>query len=370
MKILHLNSYYFKRFFYKNLFEKQIEMGLSINVFIPVDYNSKEEFDFGTYSTICKCFRDIDKYTFFTKQSKVYNSIITEYDIPNYDIIHAHSVFSNGFSAYRLYKHYSIPYIVVVRNTDVNVFFKKVIFLRKLGIRILNSASKIIFLSDTYKNTLLSKYIPKRMRDIIDAKCVVIPNGIDKYWHDNSFNVKDFKTLKDPIKLVQVGELNKNKNLLKTIKACEILSNNGISIKLYVIGRIINRKVYKYLQKSSIAEYLGYLNKEDVLNVFRQSDIFILPSFKESFGLVYAEALSQALPIVYSQNQGFDNQFKDGFVGYSVNPKSAPDISEKITMIIDNYKSISSRCIIASDTFSWEIISKKYMEIYKEIKNS
>jgi glycosyltransferase involved in cell wall biosynthesis len=128
--------------------------------------------------------------------------------------------------------------------------------------------------------------------------------------------------------------------------------------------------VYKYLQKSSIAEYLGYLNKEDVLNVFRQSDIFILPSFKESFGLVYAEALSQALPVVYSQNQGFDNQFKDGFVGYSVNPKNALDISEKITMIIDNYKSISSRCIIASDTFSWEIISKKYMEIYKEIKNS
>lgn len=40
-----------------------------------------------------------------------------------------------------------------------------------------------------------------------------------------------------------------------------------------------------------------------------------MPSHKETFGLVYAEAMSQGLPIIYTKNQGFDGQFPDGYVG-------------------------------------------------------
>jgi len=43
-----------------------------------------------------------------------------------------------------------------------------------------------------------------------------------------------------------------------------------------------------------------------------------MPSITETFGLVYAEALSQGLPVLYTRGQGFDRQFEEGEVGYAV----------------------------------------------------
>ena len=43
-----------------------------------------------------------------------------------------------------------------------------------------------------------------------------------------------------------------------------------------------------------------------------------MPSRYETFGLVYGEAMSQGLPIIYSKGQGVDGYFKEGTVGYGV----------------------------------------------------
>ena len=47
-----------------------------------------------------------------------------------------------------------------------------------------------------------------------------------------------------------------------------------------------------------------------------------MTSLGESFGLTYAEAMSQGVPVIYSKGQGFDGQFKEGVVGYHVDPLS------------------------------------------------
>ena len=68
----------------------------------------------------------------------------------------------------------------------------------------------------------------------------------------------------------------------------------------------------------SIATRLKEFDKEELIKLYRDSHIFTMPSITESFGLVYAEAMTQALPVVYTKGQGFDGQFPDGEVGYSV----------------------------------------------------
>ena len=66
-----------------------------------------------------------------------------------------------------------------------------------------------------------------------------------------------------------------------------------------------------------------------------------MPSFHETFGLVYIEAMSQGLPIIYTKGEGIDGYFKEATVGYSVNPKDVKNIVKKIEMIIHNYNKIS-----------------------------
>ena len=92
-----------------------------------------------------------------------------------------------------------------------------------------------------------------------------------------------------------------------------------------------------------------------------------MPSKHETFGLVYAEAISQGLPIIYTREQGFDGQFKEGEVAYSVQYDSAEEIAEKIELIIKDYETVSKTCIERVNRFDWNKIADKYLKIYYDI---
>ena len=78
------------------------------------------------------------------------------------DVIHPHTVFSGGYVARLLKKTYGIPYIVAVRNTDVNVFFKYMFHLRRIGVRVMQDASCVVFLS----LRLLLPFVPEQTYQI------------------------------------------------------------------------------------------------------------------------------------------------------------------------------------------------------------
>ena len=126
MKVLHINSYYVGSNFYKNLYDKQKELGLDIDVYVPVS-NAIDisKLQLGDYTTISRNHNKYDRFCFHIKHNKIYKDIVNKYTISKYSIIHAHSLFSNGYIAYKIYKKYRIPYIVAVRNTDVNTFLRK-----------------------------------------------------------------------------------------------------------------------------------------------------------------------------------------------------------------------------------------------------
>lgn len=367
MKVLHINSYYAESKFFKNLYENQINMKLDIAVCIPAEKNYKSNFFYGEYSKILHCFKKYDRFFFKIKQKKILNEIEQNYNVKNYDILHAHSLFANGYSAMKLKKKYDIPYIVAVRNTDINIFFEKLFYLRKIGIEILKNADKIIFLSESYENMTLEKYIPKYLYNKIKSKSEIIPNGIDEFWFNNIYNKK--REMKDKkINILYVGEINKNKNLVTTIKACKLLIKEGYNLKYTVVGKISDKKIYDEIKKIDFLEYNSPKKKEELIGFFRNADIFAMPSITETFGLVYAEAMSQGLPLIYSRGQGFDNQFSEGSVGYSVNSLDESEILDKIKLIILNYNEISKNSIEKIDKFNWKNVTKRYSLLYGLIK--
>lgn len=366
MKILHINSYYSTSRFYKNLYENQIKSGLDIDVFVPVSSAfENNDFDYGEYTKISKNHNKYDRYFFHLKHNKIYNDVQKKYNIKEYSIIHAHSLFSNGYIAMRLKKQYGIPYVVAVRNTDVNLFFKKMIHLRKLGINIMKEADKVIFLSVSYMDQTIEKYVPKHLQKAIYKKVSIIPNGIDNFWFKNIATTK--KTPEIPnLKLLQVGDINKNKNIETTVKAIDILISKGYNVKLNIVGKVKDQKVYNKIKSLDYVNYLGYKPREELISIYRDNDIFVMPSIHETFGLVYAEAMSQGLPVIYSKGQGFDGQFEDEDVGYSVGCFSAMDILNRIIDILNNYNEISFRCTQNIEKFKWGKIALQYTELYKK----
>jgi glycosyltransferase involved in cell wall biosynthesis len=312
------------------------------------------------------CYKKRDRYFYHYKQRKILYSLKKTINIRNdsFTLIHAHTLFTDGNIAYKLSKMYNIPYVVSVRNTDVNGFFKKRVFLRNKGIEILKDAEKIVFMSKVYQDEVLNKYVPGNLRKTIAGKSVIIPNGIDEYWLNNKFSPKDISE-RNTIKLIFAGRIDKNKNILTTIKSCELLISKGLDVKLTVVGRVEDTNEFNKIIKYNFVHYLPQQPKEKLIQLYRENDIFVMPSITETFGLVYAEAISQGVPVIYTKGQGFDEQFDEGVIGYRVNCYDYREIADKITSIMENYKKLSANCINHSNKFNWEVVSQDFEKIYK-----
>ena len=90
----------------------------------------------------------------------------------------------------------------------------------------------------------------------------------------------------------------------------------------------------------------------------------------ETFGLVYLEAMSQGLPVIYSKNTGIDGIFEQGTIGYGVSPGSVSEMAKAIEKIIADYENISSNCINEARNFNWASVAEKYQSLYSRIISS
>lgn len=306
----------------------------------------------------------LDRLLFYRKQHIIQKDIEKRVLCDSLSLIHAHNLFSAGFTAHKLSKKYGIPYVVAVRNTDVNFFFHYMIHLRHVGVEIMKDAAAVVFISPVYEQYVLKTYVPEKYRDEIARKSHVIPNGIDEFFLHNIPNQPRWMADEKRIKLIYVGEINSNKNISTTIKACELLEAHGYVPSLTVVGPIIEKRceVIKY---NRFVDYCPNSPKEVVLELLRTCDVFVMPSIKETFGLVYVEAMSQGLPIIYSEGQGIDGYYEEGQVGFHVRSTNAQDIVNAIIKIRTEYSNISNRCLKTAKTFSWDDISGIYVNLYQ-----
>ncbi|MBO4690504.1 MAG: glycosyltransferase family 4 protein [Paludibacteraceae bacterium] len=364
--ILHIAPNYVDKPLYRQLFEAIHDTNCSRKQFVFACDNCKHattELNSNIH-IVDRSFSIIERFLFFPKQRYLLREIEKCVPINEIRLIHAHTLFSSGYLAYQLHKKFGIPYIVAVRNTDVNVFFKHMPHLRHIGREVVAHAQKVIFISPAYRDQVIGKYLPL---DLINY-AEVIPNGIDPYFLEN---MSQHSSSKDAIRLIYVGRIEKAKNIHTIVKVADILAEQGKNVKLTLIGKIIDKQYQRLIEsRNSHIEWHDQCPKQNVMNFLRKNDIFIMPSYAETFGLVYAEAMSQGLPVIHTKGQGFDGFFPDGEIGYAVPAENAKDIVSAIDCILKNYNKMSNNCVKEVHHFDWKSIAQKYDNIYQSIINT
>ncbi len=363
MRILHINTNYTGTTLHKAMIDS-LEGYCSNSVFVPTHDTTQSRVPIGDNVLLSQCFRKWDRLFYFYKQGKICRAVDSSYDIGGFDLLHAYTLFTDGNVAYRLHKQYGIPYVVAVRNTDVNAFFKYRPHLRGRGVKILRNAAAVFFLSSSYQNQVMGKFVPKRYEIEILNKTHIIPNGIDSFWFDGgeAHNAPEGKKLR----LVFAGNIDRNKNIVNAAKGCGLLRQRGYDATLTVIGPVAEARVERELSRIPYVKLCPPMTKAELVAVYGEQDVFIMPSHYESFGLVYAEAMSRGLPVIYSKGQGFDGQFPDGTVGYGVRSTVPEDIPEVVEKILEDYEAMSRRCVENSVRFRWESFAPTYFEIYNK----
>lgn len=395
MRLLHICSAYSKNELYSRFIRELAVHDLTQEMFVPVRSAAEVgEFDISNGKDISIKYdfvlRKYHRLFFRTKIKTVLASLEAavdpgkveagkvqvnkkqagKVDVGKVDLVHAHFLFSDGAVALKMKEKYGIPYIVAVRNTDINIFFKYLVHLRTLGVNILRNAEAIIFLSPAYKEYTFTKYIPAVYHEELNKKTHVFPNGADDFWLENQINEQ--KKAVDDLKLIFVGAFTPNKNVFNLVEAVNILKKQVGKVSLTLVGGggLGSQKVHDFVSKldPGVFKYIGRTtNNNELLQYYREADIFVLPSFKETFGIVYIEAMTQGLPIICSTGQGVDGYFNEDEPGRFVNPNDAAEIAANILKIYNDLTAYSENAIKHAGKFNWKAVSKEYMKIYKNV---
>ncbi len=368
--ILHITNDYSGSTVYKNLIGELDKLGLSQIVYNPIKERSrigKNEISFSIkdskiiYSHILN--KTTDRVFYAKKIKKILKDIESKIDLSKINFIHAHTWFSDGGVAYLLSKKYNIPYIVAVRNTDLNVHYKYFIHHRKFGFNILNHSEKIVLIGK-YQKMFFNTYVKNYAE--IKSKFKVIPNGVNFFWIEN---VKLFEP-QQPInkfKILYVGTFIKRKKLLELQQAIIELSKNDIDCELHIVGdkgkqtQMILETIKAH---PKIFKYHGRIEqKEELIKIYSDCHYFAMPSLHETFGLVYVEAMLQGLPILYTANEGIDG-FYDEKIGEKVVSSDVTEIKQKLLKLIENYDSYTIPTQKLIENHDWKNIALQYQQLY------
>lgn len=309
------------------------------------------------------------KFLFKSKANYLYHDLKLHIKNENIDIVHATTLFTDGILALKLYNDYNKKYIVTIRNTDLNIFLKYRRDLYPIMHQILQNAEKIIFISEAYRINFFKNSSIEKVKHLYYHKTIIINNGIDNFWLTNVFPKKQCIVFK----ILFVGRISKEKNLMRLIEAVLKLRKVFKNVELTIVGSLGNdqKKILPLIQKNTgVINYLGPVSsKNQLLEIYREHHLFAMPSLIETFGLVYIEALSQGLPVLFTENQGIDGVFKEVKVGEKVDASSVDSITTGLEKIILKYDQYNISDINFSE-FSWDVISKKYQELYNNVINN
>jgi glycosyltransferase involved in cell wall biosynthesis len=373
MNVLHISNDYSGSQVYKSLIKNLDNKGIEQTVYHPVRSAAKVgknniRFDVSSsqiiYSHILNNYTRIN---FKYKEKKIFEDLKFKFpDIDKYNLTHAHTWYSDGAIALAIKKQFGIPYVLAIRNTDLNLFYKYMFHLRKLGIEILEKAESIIVISPQSK-LRMEQILKNASRTELIEKLLTISNGVDPFWIKNWSKKK--KVINSPVELIFVGGFDRNKNVQFTIDAYKILKKEGLVLKLNLVGDSTNSRLKQINKHDENIVFHGFLkNKNNVSDLLRKSDIFVMPSHSETFGLVYVEALSQGVPVVYTKGEGIDG-FYDSSIGESVDSNDLESITNGIRKIILNYALYNFNSKKIAENHDWNTISKQYLNIYESVSS-
>src|SRR3989338_4571904 len=214
------------------------------------------------------------------------------------DIIHCFFTLPSGCFGLYCKKTFNIPYITSALGADVpgfdvgdwrlNVYHS---LTQSLSKAIWDNSSSVIANGSSLK-ILCEKFDPRK--DI-----GMITNGVDTdifYPHKN----KNYLSNKE-VQLLYVSRLTWQKGIETLIKACEILDKRGVkNFKLTVVGEgHLKDAMFSLINEFKINDkvnFLGWKNLEELPAIYRNADVFILPSVMEGMPSVVLQAMASGLP--------------------------------------------------------------------------
>ena len=226
------------------------------------------------------------------------------------------------------------------------------------------------YLHNPHRIIAVSRASKEFIKRFTNVPVEIIPNGVNVDFFDVPFSKEEAKEKLglDKNVVLYVGRIEPRKGVSTLINAMRYV--NG---ELLVIGEgsmlPLLRERARLLGISEKVKFLGKVEYSKLPLFYRASDVFVLPSLSEAFGIVLLEAMASGTPVIGTQVGGIP-EIIDG-CGLLVPPGNAKKLAEAINFVLNN-QNVEKRLARlgkrrAETVYDWKVVVKRIVALYREV---
>lgn len=287
------------------------------------------------------------------------------------DVLHVHYAIPHASAAY-MAQHIlqsegiNIPFITTLHGTDITLVGKDKSFAPVITFAI-NESNVVTAVSESLKQDTLKHFNIKR-------EIKVIPNFIcfSDYEHlSDTCNIKKSFAQNGEKILIHVSNFRKVKRV-QDVFATFLKVKEQLPAKLLLVGDGPERyRIEEQCRAEGACNDVHFLGKlKDIERVLSASDLFLLTSESESFGLAALEAMAAKIPVISTNTGGIPEVNIHGFSGYLSKVGDIDDMATNALKILSDdevLKQFRENAYQQAKKFDIEKILPQYEAIYKEL---
>jgi N-acetyl-alpha-D-glucosaminyl L-malate synthase BshA len=288
----------------------------------------------------------------------------------NLDILHVHYAIPHASAAYMARQilkaqGITIPFVTTLHGTDITLVGKDASFEPVITF-CLNESDAVTAVSESLKRDTYEHFETKR-------NIQVIPNFVHPHRHTESeirLVREQYAGNDEPI-LCHISNFRKVKRVEDVIRVFNKV-NKVIPSKILMVGDGPERyRVEELCRELNLCDRVVFVGKvrrtQEVLEI---SDLFLLPSETESFGLAALEAMAMRVPVISSNTGGIPEVNVQGVTGFMSNVGDIDDMAKNALYVLENEERLNEfkeNALKHSAEFDIDTIVSKYEELYNEL---
>ncbi|MBT7550100.1 MAG: glycosyltransferase, partial [Gemmatimonadetes bacterium] len=247
------------------------------------------------------------------------------------DLIHAHLAYPDGLAAIEYGRQVNRPVVISVHGHDVREIPDACSEWRALVSRALTGAELVIASSGDVRERV-------RELGVADDRIRSIPQGVDC----SLFRGADRQPGDGGWQLLYVGRFDVRKGMGVLLEAMHEVRRERGDVRLRLVGGSpVSGTADDFREQArgleDCVEFVDEKSHEDIPALMAAADVFVLPSFYDSFGIVLIEAMACGLPVVATRCGGPEDIVEEG-MGMLVGVGDARALARGILTVLNEYE--------------------------------
>ncbi|MGI4955487.1 MAG: glycosyltransferase family 4 protein [Janthinobacterium lividum] len=297
----------------------------------------------------------------------IIDTIVSEHGRQPFDVLHAQYGYPCGWAVLEASRRIGVPNVVSIQGGDGHWVGSCCETHRLAMVRVLDHANAVLIGCDSFRDEVVERL------GTDPGRFTIVPGAVDTSRFTPAALPHDTDGTA-PVMLYH-GRVDARKGVLDLLQACRQLKDSGDAFRLLIsgIGPTYDETAaaIETMQLADCVEMTGYIDYDQVPEIYRRATIFASPTYAEGFSNTILEAMASRLAVVSCRSVGVVDCIRDGENGLLTEPGDQVALAAALRRVLRDV-ALRNRLAEAGlrecrEVYSWQKVGGQIMDVYADI---